>query len=171
MKRYRIKPRFYIICLLLVALIVWAAVSIVDARCSAAYAEEKPEAAEPDPEPEQNPEPYEAEPVSLGEFTITHYCSCPVCCGEWAENRPTDDNGREIVLTASGARAEAGRTIAVDPDIIPLGSTVIINGQEYIAQDTGGAIQGNRIDIYCSSHEEAINLGIITAEVFKDETY
>lgn len=171
MKRYRIKPRFYIICLLLAALIVWAAVSIVDARCSAAYAEEKPAVAEPEPEPEPDPEPEEAEPVSLGEFTITHYCSCAVCCNEYAVGRPVDENGQEIVYTASGARAEAGRTIAVDPDVIPLGSAVIINGHEYIAQDTGGAIQGNRIDIYCSSHEEAKNMGIITAEVFKDETH
>jgi 3D (Asp-Asp-Asp) domain-containing protein len=79
-----------------------------------------------------------------------------------------DENGQEIVLTASGARAEAGKTIAVDPDVIPLGSTVIINDQEYVAQDTGGAIQGNRIDIYCGSHEEALQLGVITAEVYME---
>lgn len=164
MKRYRLKPRFYILCLLLAALIVWSAVSIIDARCSAAYAEEKPAAADPEPEPE----PEEDKPVSLGEFTITHYCSCPICCNDWAYGRPVDENGQEIVLTSSGARAEAGKTIAVDPEVIPYGSEVIINGQAYIAQDTGGAIQGNRIDVYCRSHEEALKLGKYTAEVFME---
>lgn len=163
MKRYRLKPRFYILCLLLAALIVWSAVSIIDARCSAAYAEEKPAASPEEPEPEAD------KPISLGEFTITHYCSCPICCNEWAYGRPVDENGQEVVLTASGARAEAGKTIAVDPEVIPYGTEVIINGQAYIAQDTGGAIQGNRIDVYCSSHEEALKLGKYTTEVFMED--
>lgn len=55
---------------------------------------------------------------------------------------------------------QAGRTIAVDPDVIPLGSTVKIDGQEYVAEDTGGAIQGNRIDIFVNSHDEAITKGV-----------
>lgn len=167
MKKYRLKPRFYVIAVTTGLLITGFSIMHIDAACSekleggeiikpaAAYAQEIEEPAEP-------------EPVSLGEFKITYYCSCPVCCGVWAESRPVDELGQEIVLTASGARAEAGKTIAVDPEVIPLGSTVIINGQEYIAQDTGGAIQGQRIDIYCSSHEEALNLGVITAEVYKE---
>lgn len=167
MKRYRLKPRFYVITLSVCLAVTTSAVMHIDAICSeklesgeiikpaAVYAEEIEEPAEP-------------EPVSLGEFKITHYCSCPACCGVWAENRPVDDNGMEIVYTASGARAEAGKTIAVDPEVIPLGSAVIINGQEYIAQDTGGAIQGQRIDIYCGSHEEALQRGVIKAEVYKE---
>ena len=169
MKKYRLKPRFYVITVTAGLLITSFSMAQVDARCSekldsgeiikpaAVYAQEIEEPAEPEPALE-----------SLGEYKITHYCSCPVCCGVWAENRPVDENGQEIVYTASGARAEAGRTIAVDPDVIPLGSAVIINGQEYIAQDTGGAIQGQRIDIYCGSHEEALQLGVITAEVYKE---
>lgn len=168
MKRYRLKPRFYVIAVTTGLLITGFSIMHIDAACQEklesgeiikpVYAQDLEEPAEPE------------EPAleSLGEYKITHYCSCPVCCGVWAENRPVDENGQEIVYTASGARAEAGRTIAVDPDVIPLGSAVIINGQEYIAQDTGGAIQGQRIDIYCGSHDEALQLGVITAEVFKE---
>lgn len=61
----------------------------------------------------------------------------------------------------------AWHTIAVDPAIIPMGSTVIINGHEFIAEDVGGAIKGNRIDIYFDNHEEALKFGrqVLTVEV------
>ena len=97
------------------------------------------------------------EQISLGEFAITHYCACSRCCGK--------SDG----VTATGTQATAGRTIAVDPKVIPLGTEVIIDGQAYIAEDTGGAIKGNKIDIFCDSHEEAINRGRITREVFVKE--
>lgn len=86
-------------------------------------------------------------------FKLTAYCSCEKCCGKYALNRP---NG--IVYTASGNEAVAGRTVAVDPNVIPLGSTVVINGKEYIAHDTG-AFRGNIIDIYFDNHEDAWNFG------------
>ena len=57
----------------------------------------------------------------------------------------------EAELTSTGAIAEEGRTIAVDPSIIPYGSIVLINGNEYVAQDCGGAIKGNKIDIFVDS--------------------
>lgn len=167
MKKYRLKPRFYVIAVTTGLLITGFSIMHIDAACqeklesgeiikpTAVYAEEIEE-------------PEVPELVSLGEYKITHYCSCPQCCGVWAESRPVDELGQEIVYTASGARAEAGKTIAVDPEVIPLGSRVIIDGQEYIAQDTGGAIKGNRIDIYCSNHQEALELGVITAEVYKE---
>ena len=63
----------------------------------------------------------------------------------------------------------SGVTVAVDPEIIPYGTKLVINGNEYIAQDCGGAIYGNKIDIYCDSHEVALQLGKYTAEVFKVE--
>ena len=69
-------------------------------------------------------------------FTCYAYCPCTYCCGK--------SNG----ITATGTIATAGRTIAVDPKIIPLGSTVIINGREYIAEDTGGGIRGYKVDIF-----------------------
>ncbi len=91
----------------------------------------------------------------LGSFKITHYCNCYYCCGKWA-----GDN------TASGTRPTAGRTIAVDPDVIPLGSKVIINGHTYIAEDTGKAIKGKKIDIYVSKHSTALAYGTYYADVY-----
>lgn len=161
MKKYRFKPRFYVIAATAGLLITSFAFVQVDKVCSSNIAEGKV----------VKPAYIEIEEPAienLGEYKITHYCSCPSCCNEWGENRPTDENGNEIVVTASGAIAEAGTTIAVDPDVIPLGTKVIINGQEYIAQDVGGAIQGNRIDIYCNSHDEAIQRGVIYSTVYKE---
>lgn len=91
----------------------------------------------------------------LGSFYLTAYCSCAQCCGSYAYNRPIDENGNQIVYTATGARAIAGYTIAVDPRVIPYGTEVLINGHIYCAQDCGGAIKGNRIDVYFDSHSAA----------------
>ena len=85
---------------------------------------------------------------SAGIFKVTHYCNCEHCQGEY------------IGMTATGTAPKAGRTIAVDPDKIPLGSVVKIDGQEYVAEDTGGAIKGNRVDIFVADHSEAIVKGI-----------
>jgi 3D (Asp-Asp-Asp) domain-containing protein len=99
------------------------------------------------------PEPAKAGPVSLGEFTITHYSASLEECGK------TDG------ITATGAKAVAGRTIAVDPDIIPLGSQIIIDGITYTAEDVGGKVKGKRIDIFVDSRKEAIQRGKIQREV------
>lgn len=93
------------------------------------------------------------------EMIITAYCPCEKCCGVYATNRQKDENGNDIVLTASGKEAKAGRTVAVDPRYIPYGTEIIIDGQTYIAEDCGGAIKGNRIDIYFESHSEALSFG------------
>jgi 3D (Asp-Asp-Asp) domain-containing protein len=100
-----------------------------------------------EPAPEQEPE-------YIGTFTVTHYCSCEKCCGK--------SDG----ITFTGTTAEEGKTIAVDPEIIPLGSTVIMDGQEYIAEDIGGAIKGNRLDIFMNSHQAALQAGVVQAEVY-----
>lgn len=101
---------------------------------------------------------------SKGKFTLTAYCSCKKCCGKWAKNRPVDENGNTIVITASGKRAKAGTTIAVDPKVIPYGTKVKINGHIYIAQDTG--VRGKHIDVYFDSHEEAVKFGKKKAIVY-----
>lgn len=98
--------------------------------------------------------------TSIGEFKLTAYCPCEKCCGIWAKNRP---NG--IVYTASGAKAEAGKTIAVDPDVIPYGTEVKIGDHTYIAQDSGSAIKGNKIDVYYDDHSAALAHGLKYAEV------
>lgn len=103
---------------------------------------------------------------SLGEFKLTAYCSCEKCCGKWALNRPKDENGKDIVYGSTGAILVAGTSIAVDPSVIPYGSQVEINGHTYTAHDTGGAIKGNRIDVYFDNHQDALNFGVQYAEVF-----
>lgn len=92
--------------------------------------------------------------VSLGRFKLTSYCSCSRCCGK--------SDG----ITATGTKAKQGRTIAVDPSVIPYGTKVVINGHTYVAEDCGGAIDGNRIDIYMSSHKEALQFGVQYATVY-----
>lgn len=57
------------------------------------------------------------------------------------------------------------RTIAVDPDVIPLGSVVLIDGKEYIAEDTGSAIKGNIIDMFVGTEAESVVFGVRYEEV------
>lgn len=64
-------------------------------------------------------------------------------------------------ITRSGSKAEEGRTVAVDPSIIPLGSTVLIEGIGIRkAEDTGSAIRGARIDVYMNNLNEAVEFGV-----------
>ena len=69
-------------------------------------------------------------------------------------------------VTATGTKPTPGRTVAVDPKIIPYGSKVIINGHTYIAEDCGDAIKGNRVDILFPTHREALQFGIQYADVY-----
>ena len=93
--------------------------------------------------------------IWLGKFKITAYCPCSKCCGQWADG-----------ITSTGVTASEGRTIAVDPKVIPYGSKVMIAGNEYIAEDCGGAIKENRIDIYFESHDDALEYGVQTHDVY-----
>lgn len=102
----------------------------------------------------------------LGEFKITAYCPCEICCGNWAKNRPIDENGNVQVITASGELAVEGTTIAADTSILPFGTKIIINGNTYIVQDTGSAIKGRRIDVYFENHDDALEFGVQQLEVF-----
>ena len=90
----------------------------------------------------------------IGECTITAYCPCAECCGRLADG-----------TTATGLPAGPG-IVAVDPDVIPLGSTVIIDGQKYLAADTGSGEEGLHIDIFLASHEETVAHGVRTADVW-----
>lgn len=97
-----------------------------------------------------------AESIPLGVFKLSAYCN---------ENYPHICNDGDSSTTATGTTPTVGRTVATDPSIIPYGSEVIINGHTYIAEDCGGAIKGNRIDILFATHQEALNFGIQYAEV------
>ena len=57
-------------------------------------------------------------------------------------------------------------TIAVDPTQIPYGSKVVINGQVYVAEDCGGGIKHNCIDIYVETHEECNARGLYYTDVY-----
>ena len=83
----------------------------------------------------------------VGYFTLTYYCSCAKCCGK--------TNG----ITAWGTKATAGRTIATS-SAYAFGTKLVINGHTYVVEDRGGAIQGNKIDVYVDSHSEALKLGV-----------
>ncbi|SDB98681.1 3D (Asp-Asp-Asp) domain-containing protein [Paenibacillus sp. UNCCL117] len=64
-------------------------------------------------------------------------------------------------ITYSGSKAEEGRTIAVDPKIIPIGTTVFIDGIGIRkAEDTGSAIRGARIDVFMQDVNEALQFGV-----------
>ena len=94
--------------------------------------------------------------TSLGSYKLTFYCPCATC------------NGVAGAKTASGTTPTEGRTIAVDSSIIPLGSRVYIEGYGvFIAEDTGGAIKGNVIDIFVNDHGTALASGVYYAEVYR----
>ena len=69
--------------------------------------------------------------------------------------------------TATGTSPTPGRTIAADPNTLPYGTKVLINGHEYIVEDCGGAIKGNRIDVLVDTHAEALQLGIYETEIYE----
>lgn len=92
------------------------------------------------------------------QLEATAYCACYNCCGKYPGNK-------WYGITATGTKAKVG-TIAVDPKVIPLGTKVYIEGlngaKNYgyaVAEDTGGAIKGNIIDLYFNTHNETINWG------------
>ena len=80
-------------------------------------------------------------------YKITAYCSCAKCCGK--------ATGR----TAMGTKATAGRTVAASGKFA-FGTKLNINGHVYTVEDRGGAIHGNKIDIYVNSHAEALAWGV-----------
>lgn len=91
---------------------------------------------------------------SLGIFRTTAYCPCRKCSEGWGAR------------TCTGAIASAGHTIAVDPRVIPLGTKVMINGTIYTAEDRGGGVKGNHIDIFFNTHGETRAYGTKNVEVF-----
>lgn len=162
----------------LVALLMGLAMGFVFGRCSAIVREPAPDATiEQDQltavipdvtlEPVETPlveESVEPEPVLLGSFRVTAYCSCEKCCGEWAKNRP---NG--IVYGAAGVELKAGVSCASP---LSLGTVVEVEGLgEYIVQDRPAQwvidkYGENQIDIYFDNHEAASAFGLKQLNVY-----
>lgn len=84
------------------------------------------------------------EPIQI---MTTAYCSCEKCCG-WSTG-----------ITYSGTQATAGRTVGANLSQFPLGTVLVIDGHEYIVEDTGAGVGKNHVDIYMESHEDALEYG------------
>ena len=100
--------------------------------------------------------------VLHGSCRITSYCSCERCCGQWASNRPLDDEGNPIVYGASGNVLTPGVSVACS---LPYGTELKIDGLPgtYIVEDrTAEWIQdryaGMTVDIYMDDHEACYDL-------------
>lgn len=86
---------------------------------------------------------------SLGVFRITAY---------WYGE---DEYG---ALTSMGVKAQVNHTIAVDPQIIPYGSEIMIDGQIYVAEDCGGAVKNNVIDVWVE--HQSNSFGVKYKEIY-----
>ena len=99
----------------------------------------------------------EYELVYMGDYKLTHYCI------EKYEHICGTGTG----LTATGTQVTAGRTVAVDPSVIPYGTEIYIEGYGWrVAEDCGGVVSGAHIDIAVESHDEAITMGTTTGGVW-----
>lgn len=87
-------------------------------------------------------------------YTLTAYCPCFTCSEGWGKD------------TKSGNIATENHTVAVDTNTLPLGTVLKIDGVEYVAEDVGGGVKGNHIDIYFKSHMVAEKFGAPKKEVF-----
>ena len=100
-----------------------------------------------------------AKAIRLEDVTVTHYDPCVKCCGK------TDG------ITATGVPVTPYYTVAVDPEIIPLGSEVLVDYGDgvihyYRAEDTGGGVKGKHLDLCVTDHTEALTLGVRQATVW-----
>lgn len=116
------------------------------------------------PPPTPMPEIIVEEPARRlhGSCRITAYCACEICCGEWAKDRPLDENGNPIVYGASGKELTPGVSVACS---LPYGTKLEIDGLPgtYVVEDrTAEWIQdkynGMTVDIYMPTHESCYEL-------------
>ena len=121
-----------------------------------------------EPKEEEVQEDYENENIEaallvqatrLDDVTVTHYDPCVKCCGK------TDG------ITATGVPVTPYYTVAVDPELIPLGSEVLVDYGDgeihyYRAEDLGGGVKGKHLDLCVTYHTEALTLGVRQATVW-----
>lgn len=85
--------------------------------------------------------------LEMLEVEVTYYCPCTNCTPGYG-------------ITASGVAPVAGRTLAADTSIFPIGTEVYIENVGWrVVEDTGSAIKGLRVDVYVDDHNEALQLG------------
>ncbi len=87
------------------------------------------------------------------------YCPCKICCEQWA-GIPVSSGKRK---TASGHTIHVGDKFVAAPRKYPFGTEMVIEGYSegkiVKVEDVGGAIKGNRVDLYFDTHQEALNYG------------
>jgi 3D (Asp-Asp-Asp) domain-containing protein len=88
------------------------------------------------------------------EMEVTAYCACPRCCGP---------NARGITASGKHVSHNNGRFVAADTRLLPFGTKLSIpgyhGGVEVEVIDRGGAIKGNKLDVYFPTHEQARQWG------------
>lgn len=98
--------------------------------------------------------------IGLGTFKVTFYADCEKDQGKW------------VGKTSTGAKPTVGRTIAVDPKVIPYGTIVWVDANDdgvlerYVAEDCGGGIKQKHIDVLVATYQEGSDRGVIYKEVF-----
>lgn len=154
-KKYRnlIMLLFSFVCIISMMCPVWAAETDEDCASPVVTAGSGTAAAETAAVTEAAPEAAASHGVSLGMFTTTGYCGCEACSGGFN-------------LTSSGTVPRAGHTISADLDIFPIGTELMIDGVVYTVEDMGSSVNGQKLDIYYASHEEALAHGLKRQEVF-----
>ena len=100
----------------------------------------------------------EEEPLGL--FRVTAYCPLSCCCGRYADG-----------ITATGTAAVEGRTVAVDPEVVPYGSALEVIYEDgsrarYVAEDCGTGVRAQSLDVFFEDHQAAREFGVRTAYVF-----
>lgn len=134
---------------LIVVLLVLAAIAFVIGILAGPG--ETPEIAEPN-------EPAAVSKVVYKRFRVTAYCSCERCCGQFADG-----------ITASGYKIRLGDRFVAAPSAMPFGTLLSIEGYAgglaVPVRDRGGAITGNRLDLYFDTHKEALEWGKKYVEV------
>lgn len=106
--------------------------------------------------------PDQAKPAAIGRHTVSKVLvSTLTAYTAGYESTGKTPSHPAYGITYSGSKATEGRTIAVDPEVIPLGSLVYIEGIGLRkAEDVGSAIKGNRIDIFMEDVDQALKFGV-----------
>ena len=91
----------------------------------------------------------------IGKARTTAFCPCRQCCGN-------------NTLTYTGTVPTVHRTVAVDPDVIPLGTKIMFAGSDivYTAEDIGSGVNDLSVDIFVATHQEAEDYGVKYIDVY-----